>query len=174
LQLDKQKIEDARIAKEKAAKTGKLASAPTTAQIKEAEGVVSSVILGDNTPPKPKSGTTSQSYQAYQAGVVSIANRAQDMLKENPGLTRDEALNRAALESKAAGDWDVVTDKHLFSSDETSISYQGAGKQPEEALPIPMTDDNKPDMSSLKVGRWYDNGGKKGKYLGDGKWEVIQ
>lgn len=174
LQQEQQKIDDAKEARDKAEKTGKIASAPTNAQIKEAEGVVSSVILGDNAPPKPKTGTTSHSYQAYQAGVVSIANRAQDMLKENPGLTRDEALNRAALESKAAGDWDVVTDKHIFSSDETSVSYQGAGKQPEEALPIPMTADKQPDMSSLKVGRWYDNGGKKGKYLGDGKWEVIQ
>lgn len=173
LALDRQKVEDARIEKEKKEKTGASASAPTTAQIREAEGVVSSLIFNNEAPPKPKTGETSQSYQAYMAGVTAIASQAQDMIRENKGLTRTEALNRAALASKAAGDWDVQNEKHIFSPDETSVTFSGAGKQPEDALPIPMNN-NAPDMSRLKAGRWYDNNGKKGKYLGDGKWEVIQ
>lgn len=173
LALDRQKVEDARIEKEKKEKTGASASAPTTAQIREAEGVVSSLIFNNEAPPKPKTGETSQSYQAYMAGVTAIASQAQDMIRENKGLTRTEALNRAALASKAAGDWDVQNEKHIFSPDETSVTFSGAGKQPEDAMPMPM-DKGAPDMSHLQAGRWYTYGSTTFRYDGDGKASVIK
>lgn len=180
LALDRQKVEDARIEREKKEKTGASASAPTTAQIKEAEGVVTSVIFNGNAPDpylnKEDKATDSKtlSYQAYQAGVTAIANQANQMLKENRGLTRQEALNRAALASKASGDWETITEKGgWFDADSTTTSFNSAGKQPEDAMPMPMNN-NTPDMSRLKAGRWYTYGSTTFRYDGDGKASVIK
>jgi hypothetical protein len=179
LAQEQQKIESAKTAKDKATKTGALASAPTPAQVREAEGVVSSLVFDNNAPTKPKAGTTSQSYQAYMAGVTSIASQAQQMMQDNRGLTRQEALNRAVLLSKAEGDWDIHTEepsaigKLLGSDAETSVRYNSAGKQPEDAIPAPVAD-GKIDPSGLKVGRWYTHGDTKFKYDGNGKISVLQ
>lgn len=174
LAFDKQKEADRKREKDLSAKTGKAATAPNKDELKSAEASVTNLIFNGKIPKQiGDGGEDTSSYRAYQAGVQSIAAQAKQMVRENKGLSWEAAVSRATLASKAAGDWDIQTETHMFSDDETVTSFNGQGKQPEDALPIPMTD-NKPDTSSLKKGRWYISPtGKKGKWNGTG-FDVMQ
>jgi len=156
-------------------KTGKEATAPNTDELKSAETSVSNLIFNGKPPSQLEDGEDSPNYIAYKAGIQSIAANAKQMVRDNKGLSWDAAVSRATLLSKTQGDWDIQTDKSFFRSDTTTTTFNGQGKQPEDAIPMPVTQDNKPDPSQLKVGRWYisPTNGKTGKWNGR-SFDIMQ
>lgn len=175
LAFDKQK-EQARVReKELAEKTGKSATAPNKDELKSVEASVANLIFNGKPPAQYADGSAedSPSYNAYRAGIQQIAANAKQMVRENKGLSWQAAVSRATLMSKSEGDWDMHTESHLFGDDETTTTFNGTGKQPDDALPTPMVD-NKLDTKSLKNGRWYlSPTGKRGKWNGT-SFDVIE
>lgn len=174
LAWDKQKAREEQRQKEIDAKSGKAAMAPNKDELRSAESAVVNLIFNGK-PPKQlgDDGEDSPSYRAYQAGIQQIAASAKQMVRENKGLSWEAAISRATLQSKTEGDWDVQTQTHLIGDDDTTATFNGLGKEPEDALPMPMADD-KPNTSALKKGRWYlSPTGKKGRWNGKG-FDVMQ
>jgi len=126
-------------------KTGKAATAPTGPQIKSVQAAIVNQIFDG----KPPTDT-----EALDAGAQDIASRAQTLVQGNKGLTWQTAVNRAVAESNNAGDWDIHKAGRFNPFDDDSVKFNGMGKTPDDALPLPVTD-NKIDPSSLKKGRWY-------------------
>lgn len=174
LAWDKQKFKEEQRQKALNEKTGKAATAPNKDELNSVEASVANLIFNGKVPKEiGGGGEESPSYRAYKAGIQQIAANAKQMVRDNKGLSWEAAVSRATLQSKTQGDWDITTDSSWFGDDETQATFNGLGKQPEDALPIPMAND-KPDMSSLKKGRWYlSPTGKKGRWNGK-SFDVMQ
>ena len=126
---------------------------PTEAQVKSAKAAVANVIFQGKVPPKE-----SQEYVAFEAGAQSIAARAQAMVRENKGLTWNEAVQRATTESQAAGDWSTlkVLMDHKFlgvryrqTTEERGRQFKDRGSNPLDAVPMPAS------KNQLKTGAYY-------------------
>lgn len=126
---------------------------PTEAQVKSAKAAVANVIFQGKVPPKE-----SQEYVAFEAGAQSIAARAQAMVRENKGLTWNEAVQRATTESQAAGDWSTlkVLMDHKFlgvryrrTTEERGRQFKDRGSNPLDAIPMPAS------KNQLKTGAYY-------------------
>lgn len=126
---------------------------PTEAQVKSAKAAVANVVFQGKIPPKE-----SQEYVAFEAGAQSIAARAQAMVRENKGLTWNEAVQRATTESQAAGDWSTlkVLMDHKFlgvryrqTTEERGRQFKDRGSNPLDAIPMPAS------KNQLKTGAYY-------------------
>jgi hypothetical protein len=126
---------------------------PTEAQVKSAKAAVANVVFQGKVPPKE-----SQEYVAFEAGAQSIAARAQAMVRENKGLTWNEAVQRATTESQAAGDWSTlkVLMDHKFlgvryrqTTEERGRQFKDRGSNPLDAIPMPAS------KNQLKTGAYY-------------------
>lgn len=126
-------------------KTGKAATAPTGPQINSVKSAIVNQIFDGKEPPDDT---------ALEAGAQDIASRAQTLVQGNKGLTWQTAVNRAVTESNNAGDWDIHKGAWYNPADDDSTKFNGMGKTPDDALPLPVVD-KKIDPSSLKKGRWY-------------------
>lgn len=93
------------------------------------------------------------------AARQQVASDAKALMRANPALAPDQALQRAV--TKAVEDGDLVTVSKLYGSKTT---FQGGGKTPETALPA--TRDTK-----FKSGRYYNT--PKGVMKFDGKGFVA-
>lgn len=159
-------------------KTGKTATAPTKADLDAAKTAVGNVIFDGELPSALKKAVAADdesdpNYIAYMAGVQNIASSAKKKVKENKGIDYNTALTRATMESKNAGDWNLIESEGFFGDDK--VTFEGTGKNPEDALPIPTGEGGTPNTSSLKTGRWYisPDGKGVGKWNGE-TFEVIQ
>lgn len=126
-------------------KTGKAATAPTGPQINSVKSAIVNQIFDGKAPVDDT---------ALEAGAQDIASRAQTLVQGNKGLTWQTAVNRAVAESNNAGDWDIHKSSRFNPFDEDSTKFNGMGKTPDDALPLPV-DGKKVDASALKKGRWY-------------------
>lgn len=144
LSLQRAQLDEAKRKTDLAEKTGKAATAPTGPQVKSVQAAIVNQIFDG----KPPTDT-----DALEAGAQDIASRAQTLVQQNKGLTWQTAVNRAVAESNNAGDWDIHKGG-MMPWDNDSTKFNGMGKTPDDALPLP-TDGNKVDASSLKKGRWY-------------------
>lgn len=144
LALDRARLEETKRKNTLDEKTGEAATAPTGPQIKSVKAAIINQIFDGQEPPEDS---------ALDAGAQDIASRAQSLVQGNKGLTWQTAVNRAVTESNNSGDWDIHKD-NWFNDDVSGVNFNGMGKDPDNALPLP-TDGNKIDASSLKKGRWY-------------------
>lgn len=121
---------------------------PTEAQVKSAKAAVANVVFNGKLPPKE-----SEEYIAFEAGAQSIAARAQGMVKDNKGITWNEAVQRATMESQAAGDWSIikgVKGRFWWSDDAPDKKgFKDKGSNPLDAIPIPKS------QKQLKTGSYY-------------------
>lgn len=144
LSLQRAQLDEAKRKTDLEEKTGKAATAPTGPQVKSVQAAIVNQIFDG----KPPTDT-----DALNAGAQDIASRAQTLVQQNKGLSWQTAVNRAVAESNNAGDWDIHKGSWV-PGDNDSTKFNGMGKTPDDALPLP-TDGNKVDASSLKKGRWY-------------------
>lgn len=146
-QIAQGRLKLAQEAAARAAKNGKSVNAPTTDQRKAAEAAIVNQVF------KGKPPTTADQKAAMAAGVQAVAARAQALVRENKALDYDTALNRAIIESQAAGDWEETTEGALWWK-EDKVSF-GKGRTPATAITLPQTAEGKPDATKLKKGKFY-------------------
>ncbi len=141
----------------RAAKNGKTPTAPNDDQVNAASNNIVQQIFGGKVP------TTKDGQIALKAGAAQVAARTQELLRDNKSLTYDVALNRAIIESQAAGEWELDKESHWFKDDTIEgAKFNSAGRTPETAAPLP----DKPDPKSLKKGRYYITAKGKAKWTG--------
>ena len=150
----------AKEAEDRAAKVGKVATAPNDNEVRAASAAIISQVFEGKTP------TTLEQKKILEAGAVSIASRTQQLLRDNKALDYDTALNRAVIESQTAGDWEETTEGSLWWK-EDKISF-GKGKTPATALVLPQSTDGKPDQSKLVKGKFYITAKGKAQWTGSG------
>lgn len=128
--------------------------APTVDQIKTAEAAVANLVFGGRVP--ASDNEDSLSYAAFKSGAQDIASRAQQLVQDIPGLTFSAAVNRATMESLAAGDWETL--KITEESDENSgrgTRFKGLGSTPSTPLAIPTLSNGTPVPGRMKAGSYY-------------------
>lgn len=159
-QIAQQRVDEMRRQKKIANKTG--VSAPTGTEIKDVTAAVKTQVF-----PNVDAGNWDPKDPIVQSGVREIANRAKTLFKTNQGLSWNDAVNRAVIESQANGDWDTETETHWFSPDTTKTTgFSRKGKNPADAMPIPINNGSI-DTGNLKTGKWYISPtGKRGKWNG--------
>lgn len=144
----------------RAEKSGKVATAPNSDELKSARTAIVNQVFKGTAP------DTAEGKLAMDAGAAAVASRTQALLRENKSLDFDTAQNRAIIESQAAGDWEVATETHWFKPDEEKITGYGQGKTPATALTLPQTTDGKPDPSKLVKNKYYITSKGKAKWTG--------
>lgn len=149
LSIDRARLEEEKRKNQIDKKTG--ATAPTSEQVKSAKAAIVQTVF---------QGTPPENTDALEAGSFDIASRAQDLVRNNKGLSWQTAINRAVAESDQAGDWEVH--KGGWFSDDTT-TFSGVGKTPDDAMPLP----DKPTPDSLKKGRWYITAKGRGQWDGE-------
>jgi hypothetical protein len=145
----------------RAEKSGKVATAPNQDQLKAAKTAIINQVF------KGKSPDTDEAKIAMEAGASAIAARTQALLQENKSLDYDTALNRAVIESQAAGDWELDESRSFLGYEyhEDSTKF-GQGKTPATALTLPQTTEGKPDPSKLVKNKYYITSKGKAKWTG--------
>ncbi len=159
--IAKARLKLAQEAAERAAKTGKSASAPNQDEVKAASAAIISQVFNGKPP------TTVEAKAALTAGASSVAARTQALLRENKALDYETALNRAIIESQAAGDWEVDEPGKVaaFFGADTDVKF-GKGKTPDTAMPLPE------NPKKLVRGKFYITARGKAKWNGKG-FELI-
>lgn len=101
-------------------------------------------------------------------GARAIADEAKRLQRNNPALTRSEAIGQAYVASKQAGDWEVVK-RSWYDIRSDQLKFRGMGKSPQTPMRMPEK------VTDALTGRYYQNAkGQVGKYLGNGKFELVQ
>ena len=128
--------------------SGKEVSAPNRAEMTQAE-----ILITKDWPNLPA--------DELEESTFSVAAEARRLRRANPALSADEALRRAYLKAREAGDFEQVSSGVLgrFKKDK----YSGGGRT--AATPLPMPTDSK----RLTKDRWYQSpNGLVGKWNGTG------
>ena len=100
---------------------------------------------------------------AFNHMLESIAGQAKAIVAQNKGVTYAEAVEQAAMEAEAAGDFEIIeasSPKWFGLSSETTRTpkYERKGTSREKPLPLPE------DKSKWVRGRFYERNGKIGQY----------
>ena len=125
---------------------GRDAAAPTEAQLNTVRAVLDDEVFGGVS----ADDMTEEEKVAYARAEQSIAARAQEILREQRGITWEQAVTRAVAESHVAGDFMEVEE---WGRDPISFDAQ-RGKSPQTAIPMPMNGQEL-DRSKLVQGRYY-------------------
>lgn len=115
---------------------------PNSTELKTARSVIINELFNGKEPPI-------ELEPVLEAGASQVAARARQILASNRGVDADEALQQAIIESKAAGDWDVVEIDPWFSAPTVEAKYSPKGRTKDKAIAIPATPDE------LVRGRYY-------------------
>lgn len=147
-QIQKDNLDLARQREKRISATvGKSAARPSQSDIKSAANFLDQNMTIED--PNNK-------YSAAEA----LASRTNIILRTNPGLDIDEARNRAFVQGKQAGDFNVVHAEGFkilgkeFGG-KTKGTFVGGGKTPESPLAIPLNKEGRADPASLMKGRYY-------------------
>ena len=90
------------------------------------------------------------------AATNDIVGEAKQILADTQGITFNEAIQRAMLRAKAAGELGHITvDKNLFKANETTRTYKARGRSPDNALSMPIGDTTEQVQPKLIKGRYY-------------------
>lgn len=140
---------EARLAKSGA---GKPLAAPTKPETDAAQALVMTQMFpnlqGDKSDP-----AYLQTLQTINAGAKDVAANAKALLRDNPALNWNQALQRSLTESIKAGDWQTVAAGGMFKPDRTRFS--GSGKTAETAVPLPTGRDIAAVRKQLEPGKFY-------------------
>lgn len=150
LAIDQAKLEEDKRYHDLNKKTGAAATAPTSEQVKSVKASIIQNVFNGKAP---------NDDDVLNAGAFDIASRAQQLVKNNKGLSWQTAVNRAVMDSDQAGDWEVH--KGGWFSDD-SVKFTGVGKTPDDAMPLPQN----PTATDLKKGRWYITAKGRGQWDG--------
>lgn len=142
-------------------KQGKPATAPNSNTIAATEAIVRSEIFPEGMPSSiqdsfNKDNPISSSYQAYKAGIQSIASAAMRRVRENQGITMSQAIHKEVALSRARGEWDIEGEDDTFGEPDQTVGFTTQGKTPGAAMPMPTLPNGKPDRSVMKKsGDWF-------------------
>lgn len=148
-------------------KTGNTARAPSASMLKAVDTAVKTQILKDVDVPADED-------DFVQAGIQSIASSAQQLIRDNKGLDMQTAINRAVLQSKQRGDWDIVRNswvsRHMPGGEDSTL--QGVTTTGHDVNNPTMVPAGQAKTFDYKEGHWYISpNGKVGMYK-DGKMWV--
>lgn len=140
---------------------GKPLAAPTTAETQAALALVKGQMF-PNLQGAKDDPSYLQTLETINAGAKNVAAEAKAILRDNPALTWNQALQRALTESVKAGDWQTVAAGGLFRSRDKT-TFQGAGKSADTPLPLPA------NKQQMVPGKFYQNSkGQVGQWTGTG------
>lgn len=162
LAVDRARLAEQKRKDELDQKTGKSSSAPTGPELDSVKDIVTNQIFAGVPPEKDD-----PLYGAYVEGSQNVAARAKQLVKDTPGIDWNTAVNRALIESQSNGDWTTITDKGWFSDTTKLAGYKKQGNSPDDAAPLPLSKESKPDPSQLVKGKYYMT--VRGRALWDGK-----
>ena len=102
-----------------------------------------------------------------QVAAASISSEAQMILRNNPALTRQQAISQAYANQK--GDIKQVeqTDLGILGKWGGKVKFNSLGRTPTTALNLP----SKADPALLQPGKYYQQGGKVMRWTG-AEWEA--
>lgn len=100
---------------------------------------------------------------AFNHMLESIAGQAKAIVAQNKGVTYAEAVEQAAMEAEAAGDFEIIEASSpkwfgLVTETTRTPKYERKGTSREKPLPLPE------DKSKWVRGRFYERNGKIGQY----------
>lgn len=140
---------------------GKPLAAPTPAETQAALALVKGQMF-PNLQGAKDDPSYLQTLETINAGAKNVAAEAKAILRDNPALTWNQALQRALTESVKAGDWQTVAAGGLFRSRDKT-TFQGAGKSADTPLPLPA------NKQQMVPGKFYQNSkGQVGQWTGSG------
>lgn len=137
------------------AKTGasKPLAAPSKAETDAATALVKTQMFpnlqGDKADP-----AYLQTLETINAGAKDVAATAKAMLRDNPALNWNTALQRALTESIQAGDWQTVATGGPFQR-KSRQSFRGAGHTAATAMPLPAGTSVEEVRRQMQPGKFY-------------------